>query len=688
MLPEVSSSSISPHCQAFLGKNAGDPDLQEIDGKLLQQPYQRPKHHSMKLQLQQQVQLSQLINQISHEIRRTLDLEEILNCACRLLGETLNCSRAVILVADPEDPGMLTTRGEYNPEKYPTQIELKIAIANNAMLQAVMTHPGALSVTKVLEFPELTEAARQGMQKLKIQSMLALATHYQGEVNGVIGLHQCDREREWNEWEQTLLEEVGSQLALAINQARLYSEMRRQVERESLLRLITNQIRRTLDSQTVLQTVVREVRQLLHTDRVVIYKFLDTAWQGEVVVEEVIAPWHSVLGEMSQDNCFSEKYALQYQGGRVRAIHNILESGLDPCHVGFLEKLQVKANLIVPILIGSKLWGLLIAQECKSPRVWQTSETELLQQIADQVAIAIQQAELYAQVQAAATQSQSQADRLQATLEELQATQMQLLQSEKLSSLGQMVAGIAHEINNAITFIHANLPYAQRYAEALTQTVTLYESACSDLPKSIAEAIADQEVDYVREDFPKLLSSMQEGTRRIREIVLTLRNFSRLDEAERKLVDLHEGLESTLVILQHRIKGSIKIEKQYGELPRVECHAGQLNQVFLNLLGNALDAAGDKAQITIRTWQSADDQVTIAIQDNGPGIPTELQERIFDPFFTTKEVGQGTGLGLSICYQIVVKGHGGRIDCCSKPGQGTEFRIELPIAGAKFLVSA
>jgi two-component system NtrC family sensor kinase len=302
-----------------------------------------------------------------------------------------------------------------------------------------------------------------------------------------------------------------------------------------------------------------------------------------------------------------------------------------------------------------------------------------LQQLADQVAIAIQQAELYAQVQTAATESQAQAATLKATLEELQTTQMQLLQSEKLSSLGQMVAGVAHEINNAITFIHANLPYAQRYAHALIQAIALYEEGCPELPEAIAHAIAEQELDYVREDFPKLISSMQEGTKRIREIVLTLRNFSRLDEAERKVVDLHEGIDSTLVILQHRMKTGVTIEKIYGELPPVECHAGQINQVFLNLLTNALDAAGEKANITIQTWYEAD-QATISIRDDGPGIPPELQERIFDPFFTTKEVGEGTGLGLSICYQIVVKGHQGRLQCCSQPGAGAEFRVVLPVS--------
>lgn len=640
----------------------------------------RYKQQALTIQLQRQVQLSTLINQITHEIRSTLDLEEILNSACRLLAQTINCSRASIFVVESEEDGILTTRGEYSQGPYPSQLGMKVAIANNAAMQALLAQPQAVAIARIEELSAFDVSTQEAAQRLEIRSVLALATRYQGQVNGVVGLHQCDREREWTPWEKELLEEVGNQLAIAINQAKLYGETRRQVERESLLRLITNQIRSTLDSKTILQTVVREVRQLLNTDRVVIYQFLSNSWEGEVVVEEVTSPWMSVLGQESQDNCFSEKYALQYQGGRVRAIHNILAAGLDDCHVNFLKRLQVQANLIVPILIGSKLWGLLIAQECRSPRHWQAWETELLRQLADQVAIAIKQAELYAQVQQSALQSQAQAQQLQVTLEELQSTQMQLLQSEKLSSLGQMVAGIAHEINNAITFVHANLPYAERYASLLNQAITVYESACSEVPAEIEQLIVEHELDYIRDDFPKLLSSMKEGTKRIREIVLTLRNFSRLDEAERKFVDLHEGIESTLVILQHRIKTGVKIQKQYGDLPRVECHAGQLNQVFLNLLTNALDAAGEKAELSIRTWQSNPNWISVAFRDNGPGIPTHLQERIFDPFFTTKDVGEGTGLGLAICHQIIVQGHQGRIHCLSQPGEGAEFQIDLPIS--------
>ncbi|MBW4679023.1 MAG: GAF domain-containing protein [Microcoleus vaginatus WJT46-NPBG5] len=661
------------------------------------------------LQLKQQVQMSALLNEINNSVRSTLDLEEILTSACRLLGQALKCSRVSILVNELEEAETFITRGEYNQGDYLVQLGLKVPIADNPHLKILVSQPGPLAVTNFQEFPGLGEGTRELVKKLGIRSMLAIATRYQGKVNGVIGLQQCDRERQWTKWEQQLLEGVASQLAIAINQAQLYSESRRQAERESLLRLVTNQIRSTLDLNTILQTAVRGVRQILNSDRVVIYQFKEN-WHGEIVVEDLIVPWPSIFRDMVADNCFSEEYAHLYQQGRVRSIPDIHKAGLNPCHVKYLESLQVQANLIVPIVMGrseqtcekssanhepaqdlnnpekpplpNRLWGLLIAHECSNPRNWQPSEIELLSDLADQIAISIQQAQLYAQVQETAAKSQAQAQQLQATLEELRSTQMQLIQSVKLSSLGQMVAGIAHEMNNANNVILANLHHAQEYAGVLSQAINVVADLCPDSSATVDRLNAELELDYIQQDFPQLLKSMQQGSERIRTIVLTLRNFSRLDEAESKVVNLNEGVESSLAMLQHRLKERVTIHKEYGNLPPVECCAGQINQVFFNLLNNALDAVEAKSQLgelTIRTWQSAPDWVAISIRDNGAGIAVDIQERIFDPFFTTKPIGQGTGLGLSMCYQVIVKGHGGRLCCISSPDEGAEFIVELPV---------
>lgn len=651
------------------------------------------------LELQKQVQLSTLIHQISQEFRKTLNLDEILQSACRLLSDALSCEQVYVLIAESGDRN-LTVRGEYHRSPHATQLGKKrsIAVLPDLRLQMQVIPPDLESALGSLlqsaagsQSAAGTQSAAGSQSAVETQAanrqfLLRMPIHQQGEISGMIELYRTDCLDQDEAitigdllWQQKVIEGIASQLSIAIEQARLYESTRRQAEREALLRLITNQIHQSLDLHTILQTAVQQVRQLLNTSRVVIYQFHEN-WQGTVMVEDVADERDAILGKNNQDDCFSGEYAHLYAAGRVQAIDDILQAGLDACHVNFLQGLQVRANLIVPIVIESKLWGLLLAHECRHPRVWQRWETDLLQQLATQLAIAIQQCNLYSQVQAAATQAQLQAEQLQATLKELQAMQLQLIQTEKLSSLGQMVAGIAHEINNATTFIHSNLPYAQNYAARLEQALSLYETNYPQPPQAIAELSDTADLSYIREDFPRLLQSMQDGTNRIRAIVLTLRNFSRLDQAQYKLVDLHEGLESTLVILQHRLKAGAQIHKQYGDLPLVECHAGQINQVFLNLLSNALDAAGEQAEVTIRTWQSSPDHVTIAVRDNGPGIPQDIQPRIFDPFFTTKPIGRGTGLGLSICQQIICHSHKGQIHCISQPGQGTEFQIELPIA--------
>jgi len=282
-------------------------------------------------------------------------------------------------------------------------------------------------------------------------------------------------------------------------------------------------------------------------------------------------------------------------------------------------------------------------------------------------------------------------DDLQSALVNLQRTQIQLIQAEKMLGLGQMVAGIAHEINNPVGFIHSNLHYVEQYSQDLLAAIASYQRTYPNPEPEVAADLNELDLDFIATDFPKILHSMQVGTQRIQEIVLALRNFSRLDEAQFKDVDLREGLDSTLLMVQHRLHGEnglpgIQVMKEYADVPPVECCPGQLNQVFLNLLNNAIDALQESQTanpiVELRVGL-AGDSVRVAIADNGPGMSPEVQQQVFNPFFTTKPVGRGTGLGLATSYTIIVAQHHGTIDCHSTPGQGSEFVITIPCRQAQ-----
>ncbi len=314
---------------------------------------------------------------------------------------------------------------------------------------------------------------------------------------------------------------------------------------------------------------------------------------------------------------------------------------------------------------------------------------------------------------------QEQTQKLQQALQEVHTYQSKLIQTEKMSSLGQMVAGVAHEINNPINFIYGNIAYANQYVRDIMYLLELYQNHYQEPIPEIQKTIQDIDLNFVKNDLPKLINSMKVGADRIRDLVVSLRNFSRLDEAEMKSVNIHEGIDNTILILQNQIKATpihseIEIVKKYGDLPPIECYPGQLNQVFMNLISNAIDALEDGRRInsqetkgnlqqlnasprivitteieelenenTTDQYSLGKTHVVVRISDNGSGMNESVREHLFDPFFTTKPVGKGTGLGLSICYQIVVKKHGGDIWCNSAPGKGTEFVVEIPIQQRK-----
>ena len=345
----------------------------------------------------------------------------------------------------------------------------------------------------------------------------------------------------------------------------------------------------------------------------------------------------------------------------------------------YIQNHQPRSLLCLPLQDRGQLRGILYLENNQSTCAFTQDRVEVLSLLCAQAAITLENARLY--------QESCKALEMQEELHELQRTQLTLIQSEKMFSLGKMVAGIAHEINNPISFIHGNIDHANEYMEQVLELLALYQSHYPQPHQDIEIAIEEMDLEFLRSDFEKLLKSMENGSERITKIVTSLRTFARLDESQFKRVDLHKGIESTLTILQNRLqkqekRAEIQVVKDYGELPLVECYAGQLNQVFMNILNNAIDALEECSEqnslaLSIRT-ETDGKQVKITIADNGVGMSKETQKRLFDPFFSTKEVGKGTGLGLAIAHQIIIEKHGGMITCNSKVGQGTTFTIMIP----------
>lgn len=487
--------------------------------------------------------------------------------------------------------------------------------------------------------------------------------------------------------------------------------LRESAQREALLNRLSSQIRASLDLNHIVETAVQEIRNLFQIDRCAFFWYRQDAdipyW--ERVYEAKSSFFPCLLNDQEATNAEIELIAAKTLNREIIRIDDAETVG-DCTARQFLQDFGFTAFMSLPVHTQSGEIGTFSCGYCSGFRSWQDNEVELLQAVTVQLAIAIDQAKLYTQSRIAAQTAQDKAQQLEAALLELQQTQAQLIQTEKMSSLGQLVAGIAHEINNPVNFIYGNISHAREYTKDLLDLVELYQqSYCPPTPE-IHEQLYTIDLDFLQQDLPKVLDSMKMGAERIRQIVLSLRNFSRLDEDGMKAVDIHEGMDSTLLLLQNRLKAKsghpeIQVIRDYGNLPPIVCHAGQMNQVFMNLLTNAIDVleegvgSGLAVSVAEREWGMGksflntqcpiptirirtliqEERVIISIADNGLGMTEEVGKRLFDPFFTTKPVGKGTGMGLSICYQIVVKKHCGQIQCISAPGEGAEFIIMIPL---------
>ncbi len=409
-------------------------------------------------------------------------------------------------------------------------------------------------------------------------------------------------------------------------------------------------------------------------------------WDWNLETDEVFysPPWKQMLGYGDSEigNHFSEWKQRIHPEDCDRVLESLHHYFTTPTNHPSTYELQYRMQHRE----GHYLWilcrGTLLRDFAGKPYRMAGSHTNITQQ--KQTEAELRQSEL---------RLREQTTQLQTALDDLQQTQLQLIHSEKMSSLGQLVAGIAHEINNPMNFIHGNLLHLEAYVNDLLHLIGVVQTHYPQPAIAVQAAMEAIDLPFLQDDLTKLVQSMRMGTERIRQIVLSLRNFSRLDEAELKAVDIHEGIDNTIMLFQHRLKAKpgkvpIQIIRDYGNLPLIDCYPGQLNQVFANILSNALDVLEEppsptappnhSPQITIQTRLHSNRRLVVTIADNGSGMPEEVRQRIFDPFFTTKAIGKGTGLGLSISYQIIVQQHGGHFSCHSELGSGTTFRIEIP----------
>lgn len=467
--------------------------------------------------------------------------------------------------------------------------------------------------------------------------------------------------------------------------------------RELILNQIVKKIRNSLELDIIIETLVVEIYNILQLDNCVFawYRFDASQPHWELVQE---AKNHSK--SFFVNNCISVGNILKLnEKVSNREIISVVETVnlSNPREREFFQALGYNSILMIPVHTKSGEIGIVNCIH-DQPRLWSIQEVELLSAVIEQLTIAIDQAALYQQSCLATAKAQKKAATLEQALNKLQQEQSQIIQSEKMLSLGQLVAGVAHEINNPTNFISGNITYASEYSQHLLKLIKLY---IKYYPKPVKEIQAESEkidIDFIQEDLPKIIYSMETGAARIRKTILSLRNFSRLDEAEMKAVDLHEGIDNTLLILTHRLetkspdRPNIQLVKDYGQLPRVQCYARSLNQVFMNIISNAIDAIEDYSKkrssehqsnytgtILISTQVFHSNQIIILIGDNGSGMSPEVARRIFDPFFTTKPVGSATGLGMSITYKIIVEQHQGTVQCISAPGKGTAILIQIPI---------
>ncbi|WP_449416247.1 trifunctional serine/threonine-protein kinase/ATP-binding protein/sensor histidine kinase [Phormidium nigroviride] len=635
----------------------------------------------------------------SQTISGEIELDQLLTTLLQIVSKNAGADKCVLLLKqDMELQVAAIVTGGDEPQILPS---IPLELSQDVAISLVNTVKRSLTPLVLVDARVSSQFAGDSyIAQNQPKSVLCIPIINQRKLIGILYLENNVTVAAFTNARVKVLKLVCTQAAISLENARLYQEsqansqqLEKALKQQKTLFKVVTQMRESLDLDTIFCTVSKNIRHILNADRVGIYQFdLGSVYQcGEFIAEDVLPQFKSALTVKIQDHCFGEKYAELYKQGRNYVLNDLETADVIECHRAILQEFNVRASLVVPIMQEDELWGLLCIHQCDRPRNWQPTEIQFIEQIAGQMGIALKQTELL-------NRTRQQATQLEQTLHYLQQTQLQLVQNEKMSALGNLVSGIAHEINNPVGFLAGNIKPALDYINDLFGLLDLYEQENFNSNPAIKEEIENIDLDYIREDLPKLVGSMCEGVKRIKDISISLRTFSRADSDRPVACNIHDGIDSTVMILKHRLKANesrpeIEVLKKYGDLPQVECYAGQLNQVFMNLLGNAIDALEEtnqsrsfaeiKAapnQVIIATELSENRQsVVIRIRDNGRGISDEVKPKIFDHLFTTKDVGKGTGLGLAIARQIVVEKHGGQLMCNSTLGVGTEFVISLPL---------